>query len=125
MKTIAMGVCNGLMAASIRDLMQRVTNLTVCLIQGRDVVSECMAVSADIVLLEVAFPTGFTVEERIKQASLLRQQMPACRIVFLCDENSSPELARKVAVAKKDGLIDDFLFSSVGERYLVAILLSI
>ena len=125
MKTIAMGVCNGLMAASIRDLMQRVTNLTVCLIQGRDVVSECMAVSADIVLLEVAFPAGFTVEERIKQASLLRQQMPACRIVFLCDENSTPELARKVAVAKKDGLIDDFLFSSVGERYLVAILLSI
>ena len=125
MKTIAMDVCNGLMAASIRDLMQRVTNLTVCLIQGRDVVSECMAVSADIVLLEVAFPVGFTVEERIKQASLLRQQMPACRIVFLCDENSTPELARKVAVAKKDGLIDDFLFSSVGERYLVAILLSI
>lgn len=125
MKTIAMGVCNGLMAASIRDLMQRVTNLTVCLIRGCDVVSECMAVSADIVLLEVAFPAGFTVEERIKQASLLRQQMPACRIVFLCDENSTPELARKVAVAKKDGLIDDFLFSSVGERYLVAILLSI
>ena len=37
----------------------------------------------------------------------------------------TPEQARKVAVAKKDGWIDDFLFTSVGENYLSAVLQSI
>jgi hypothetical protein len=42
--------------------------------------------------------------------------------VFLCDENSAPDLAREVIQAKKDGLIDNFFYSSVGSNYLVAAL---
>lgn len=125
MKTIAMGVCNGLMAASIKDLMQQVADLTVRLIWGCDVVSECVAVSADIALLEVALRPRFALEDRMTQADMLRQRMPGCKIILLCDENSTPELARKVAMAKKDGLIDDFLFPSVGSHYLAALLQSV
>ena len=88
-------------------------------------VSECMAVSADIALLEVSFQTGASVEDRTEQARALHQRLPGCKIILLCDENSTPEQARKVAVAKKDGWIDDFLFTSVGENYLSAVLQSI
>lgn len=40
----------------------------------------------------------------------------------LCDENSAPEIARQVVQAKKDGRIDDFVYSSVSESYLTALL---
>ena len=44
---------------------------------------------------------------------------------MLCDENSAPEIAREVANAKKDGLIDAFFYSSVTEKYLTAVLASL
>lgn len=125
MKTVAMDICNGLMATSIKELAQRAADLAVCLIRSCDVVSECMAISADIALLEVSFQTGASVEDRKEQARALHQRLPGCKIILLCDENSTPEQARKVAVAKKDGWIDDFLFTSVGENYLSAVLQSI
>ena len=55
----------------------------------------------------------------------MRAVVPGCKIVFLCDENSAPDLARSVMQAKKDALIDDFFYSSVGSRYLVAALTAI
>ena len=47
---------------------------------------------------------------------------PGCSVVLRCDENSAPEVARRVVQAKKDGLIDDFVYSSVSETYLTALL---
>jgi len=34
-------------------------------------------------------------------------------------------VARQIALAKKDGLIDDFVYSSVSESYLTAMLYAI
>ena len=59
---------------------------------------------------------------RLAEAKAVRASTPNCKIVFLCDENSAPDLAREVMQAKKDGLIDNFFYSSVGSRYLVAAL---
>jgi hypothetical protein len=48
--------------------------------------------------------------------------LPNCKIVLLCDENSAPDIAREVMIAKKDGLIDAFFYSSVTAKYLIAAL---
>jgi hypothetical protein len=61
-------------------------------------------------------------DRRLIEAKELRSLLPQCRIAFLCDENSSPEIAREVMIAKKDGYIDAFFYSSVTAKYLVAAL---
>ncbi len=90
-----------------------------------EVLRECKALSPDILLLEVAFGRRTDLKTRLAEASEVRQNSPNCKIIFLCDENSSPELANQVVQAKRDGQIDAFFYASVGTRYLVAALTAI
>ena len=119
MKTVLTEICNGLMAESIRHILEGSGEFRVFSIKdGADS-------PVDIVLLEVAYNPGFTMDERIAAVSSIRSRNPNARVLLLCDENSAPELARQVVLAKKDGLIDDFIYSSVSESYLTAMLESI
>ena len=90
-----------------------------------EVLRECKALSPDILLLEVAFGRRTDLKTRLAEASEVRQNSPNCKIIFLCDENSSPELANQVVQAQRDGRIDEFFYASVGSRYLVAALTAI
>ena len=116
MKTVLTGICNGLMAESIRHILEESGAFRVLPLK------EAESSVADIVLLEVAYNPGFTMDERIASVKSIRRRNPDARILLLCDENSTPELARNVAMVKKDGLIDDFIYSSVSESYLTAML---
>ena len=119
MKRVLSGICNGLIAESIRHILEESGEFRVLSI-GEGEIS-----SADIILLEVAYNPGYTVDERMAAVKSIRSRNPNARILLICDENSTPELARKVALAKKDGLIDDFIYSSVSESYLTAMLESL
>ena len=90
-----------------------------------EVIRECEAVQPEILLSEVAFGKATDLKTRLAEAKEVRANTPNCKIVFLCDENSAPDLAREVMQAKKDGLIDNFFYSSVGSNYLVAALTAI
>lgn len=124
MKTVITNICNSLMAVSISDILQETGGYTVRSVRGgrTDLIEECKAASADIALLEVAYNPGFTIDERLEGVGRLRQLSPDCKVLLICDENSAPDLARRVVQAKRDGLIDDFVYSSVSEGYLVAML---
>ena len=87
-----------------------------------EVVRECEVMQPEILLSEVAFGRATNLKTRLAEARAVRANAPNCKIVFLCDENSAPDLANEVMRAKKDGLIDNFFYSSVGSRYLVAAL---
>ena len=87
-----------------------------------EVVRECEALKPELLLSEVAFGKATDLRTRLAEAKAVRANTPNCKIVFLCDENSAPDLAREVMQAKKDGLIDNFFYSSVGSNYLVAAL---
>ena len=50
---------------------------------------------------------------------------PDCKVVLLCDENSSPELAERVKTARYKGLIDTFFYVSVSLSYLKDVLESL
>ena len=95
----------------------RITSL-----KKNSVVSSCQLQGADILLAEVSYANGATTEGRLSEAKALRAERPECKIAFLCDENSSPEIAKEVMAAKKDGIIDAFFYSSVTAKYLVAAL---
>lgn len=113
MKRIKLEICNGLMGAAITRMLEHT--------EGFSVISGASS-SADVLLMETAYDPGFTMGECLTKAKLLRSRSPECKVVLLCDENSAPEIARQVVQAKKDGMIDDFVYSSVSESYLTALL---
>ena len=113
MKRIKLDISNGLMDAAITRMLEQIKEFTV--IRGA-------ALPADVLLMETAYDPGFTLGECLTRAKLFHSQSPECKVILLCDENSAPELARQVVQAKKDGLIDDFVYSSVSESYLTALL---
>ena len=128
MRDIVISIRNHLVAeAGIRSLVESGEFQPFKLLFSRDgeVVEECKNLVPDILLLEVAFGRKTDLATRLAEASEVKSKVQGCKIVFLCDENSSPDIARGVMHAKKDGKIDDFFFSSVGTRYLTAALIAL
>lgn len=72
-------------------------------------------------LMEVTSYTPWKIEERLKIRDEVKQQKPHCKIVLIVDENAEKKLARRVLQAKKDGLIDNFIYGSVSASYLSAV----
>ena len=67
----------------------------------KDIVKLCRSCRADVLLLEVC---------------------PHCKTVLLVDEAEYPELATAVCLAKKDHIVDDFVYASVSPAYLSAMM---
>ncbi|MBE5970961.1 MAG: hypothetical protein E7246_00370 [Lachnoclostridium sp.] len=128
MKKVLVSIRNGLLSEaivrSLRDCgeflpyplsSETCTNIT----------EQCKAVDADIVLMEVSYLPGATVEVRLKEIRQIRNSNPGCKIAVLCDENATPELAYKVTQLKRDHLIDSFFYTSVTANYLMSTLASL
>jgi DNA-binding NarL/FixJ family response regulator len=125
MRDIIISIRNNLVAEAItRSLTEsgEFRPFKLLFTKENEVVRECGIISPELLLLEVAFGKNTDFNTRLSEAKKVRSSLPNCKIVFLCDENSSPEIAKQVIMAKKEGQIDEFLYASVGSRYLVAAL---
>ena len=129
MKKIVVSVQNGLLSEAITGMLNDSGEFSPFRIpvgnRKVNVVENCEMLSADILLAEVAYSSGTTVETRLREAKEVRIRTPRCKIVLLCDENSAPDIAREVILAKRDGVIDNFFYSSVTAKYLLAALESL
>ena len=85
------------------------------------VLDECKWLVPYALLMEVTGYTPWKLCERMKIISSVRLQMPECKIVLIVDENAEKELAKEVRQAKKDGLIDQFIYGSISATYLADI----
>lgn len=128
MKKIVVSIQNGLLAEAITGMLSDSGEFQPFRIpvgnKKTSIVENCEMLSAEILLAEVSYAVGTTVETRLREVKEVRAKRPDCKIVLLCDENSSPNIAREVTNAKKDGLIDNFFYSSVTAKYLLAALSS-
>ncbi len=125
MRRIVVSIQNGLLAEGLTEMLRlsgEFEPYRVAVDQKKRTVPACMACSPDIVLMEVSQAAGSTMPERMAEVAQLRLAVPECRIVFLCDENISPEIARNVVSIKKNREIDAFYYSSVTGKYLIAAL---
>ena len=129
MRRIVVSVQNGLLAEAITGMLNDSGEFRPFRIlvgsKKTAVADNCEMLSADILLAEVSYAVGTTVETRLREVKEVRARTPDCKIVLLCDENSAPDIAREVTLAKKDGLIDNFFYSSVTAKYLLAALVSL
>ena len=82
----------------------------------------CDYTLAQILIMEVTNYTPWKFEERMKIRDTVKQRDPTCKIVLVVDENTEKKLADKVRQAKKDGLIDNFIYGSVSATYLSAVI---
>ena len=83
------------------------------------------SMDADILLMEISYLPGATMEGRLKEIKQFRKNEPECKILAFCDDTAAPDLAYKVTQLKKDRLIDGFLYTSVTASYLMSTLASL
>ena len=82
----------------------------------------CDYTMAQILIMEVTNYTPWKFEERMKICDTVKRRDPACKIVLVVDENTEKKLADRVRLAKKDGLIDNFVYGSTSSAYLSAVI---
>ena len=82
----------------------------------------CFDIQANVLIIEVTAYTPWKLEERMKIRDEVKAQLPNCKIVLVVDENTEKKLADKVRQAKKDGLVDNFIYGSVSSTYLSAVI---
>ena len=85
-------------------------------------IQEFNRTAANIVLMEVTGYTPWKIEERIKLRHQIKQIDANCKIAFLVDEKAEPAVAQKVLRAKTDGLIDQFIYTSISAIYLLGVI---
>ena len=82
---------------------------------------ECKWIAPYALLMEVTGYTPWLLSERLKIRDAVKAQNPDCKIVFIVDENAEKAVAKQVKQAKKDGLIDQFIYGSISASYLADI----
>ena len=85
--------------------------------------SLCQAEPTAVLLMDAMTYPPRTLAERLKIREKLNKSAPACKIVLMVDENSERDVADRVRLAKKDGLIDEFIYScSASAAYIAAVI---
>lgn len=82
----------------------------------------CKSCLAYALIMEVTRYTPCRIEERLKLCKEVKKRVPECKLFFLVDEKADTALADDVKIAKKDGLIDNFIYASISPTYLAAVL---
>ena len=123
MRRIAINMQNSLFCNAIADTLRRSGNeLEPYTIDSPDkVVDECKWIAPFALLMEVTGYTPWLLTERMKIRDAVRKTNPECKIVLIVDENAEKAVAKQVKQAKKDGLIDQFIYGSISASYLADI----
>ena len=125
MRRIVVSIQNSLLAEAIIKLLEDSGEFQPyrAVVGGNDrTLQTCVACTADMVLMEVTSVQNTNLEARLREGEQLRQLLPGCKIVLLCDEIVSPEIAQGVIEAKRSGRIHAFYYSSLTGEYLIAAL---
>ena len=128
MRKIVVSVRNGLLSEAIIRALNNCGEFQTYQVSPEtrtSIPGQCKAICADILLMEVSYTPGTTVETRTEDIMQLRSEAPGCRIALLCDDQSAPEIAYRITQLKKDRLIDAFFYTSVSESYLLSALASL
>lgn len=115
---------SGLYAKAIqRILVQELDDYQVIISESPDKTApRCKMYEPYALLMEATGYTPWMLEERIAIRNEVKKNNPDCKIVILVDDNADKALANKVKKAKKTGQIDAFLFGSVTDSYLAAMM---
>ena len=123
MRRIVINMQNTLFCSAISETLRRSGNeLDPYMVDSPDkVVDDCKWIAPYALLMEVTGYTPWKLSERMMIRNAVKMRHPECKIVLIVDENAEREVARQVKQAKKDGLIDQFIYGSISASYLADI----
>jgi DNA-binding NarL/FixJ family response regulator len=123
MRRIVINMQNALFCSAISETLRTSGNgLEPYTVERTDrVVDDCRWIAPYALLMEVTGYTPWKLCERMKIRDEVKAQHPDCKIVLIVDENAEKEVARQVREAKKQGLIDQFIYGSISASYLADI----
>ena len=75
--------------------------------------------------MEVKAYSPWMFKERMAIRDKVERNTENCRVVLFVDDDTDGELTEKVRQAKREGLIDAFLFGSVSENYFASVIDSV
>mgnify|MGYP001217454418 CR=1 FL=1 len=123
MQRVIVNMQNFVFSEAIERSLRAGGDFAVSVVQDpREVARQCSLLAADALLMEVTGFTPWLLAERLKIRGAVRKQSPACKIVLLVDENAEQQVAEQVKQAKRDGLIDQFIYASTSASFLVALM---
>ena len=124
MRRVVVDMQNALFADAISTALQKF-NSDFCVYQSdkpEKTTELCFYAQANILIMEVTAYTPWKLEERMKIRDEVKNKNPDCKVALVVDENTEHRLADMVRQAKKDGLIDNFIYGSVSATYLSAVI---
>ena len=124
MRRVVVDMQNALFADAIATALQNFdSDFEVYQSENPDKTTDlCVFTETNILIMEATAYMPWKLEERMKIRGEVKEQNPGCKIVLVVDENTEKKLADKVRQAKKDGLIDSFIYGSVSSTYLSAVI---
>ena len=124
MRRVVVDMQNALFADAIAKALRDFdSDFDVCCSESPEkTLDMCDYTLAQILIMEVTGYTPWKFEERMKLREAVKLRDPNCKIVLVVDENTEKNAADKVRQAKKDGLIDNFIYNSVSAAYLSAVI---
>ena len=109
-----------------RMLMQELDDCQVVISESPDSTAEwCRTHRPDVLLMEVKMFSPWMFSERMAIRDKVKRSTENCRIVLFVDDESNKNLTEEVQQAKREGLIDAFLFDSVSENYFASVIDSV
>lgn len=123
MRRILINMQNSLFCNAIADTLRRSGNeLEPYTVNSPDkIVDDCKWIAPYALLMEVTGYSPWKLEERLKIRDAVKAKDPECKIVLVVDENAEKEVAKRIKQAKKDGIIDQFIYGSISASYLADI----
>lgn len=123
MRIILLDIQSQLYAKAIqRILTQDIGGDNVVIVKTPEETADlCRIMQPYAVLMEVTGYSPWLLSDRLNTCRWVRHSAKACKLVLIVDDNVDRKLAEQVKDAKKNGLIDAFLFSSTTDSYLAAV----
>ena len=128
MKKVLVSIKNELLSTAVIKTLKDCGEFLPCQVSpevSTNTLDKSALLDADILMMEISYLPGPTMEGRLKEINQLREKEPGCKIVAFCDDTAAPELAHKVTQLKKDHVIDAFFYTSVTANYLISTLVSL
>ena len=127
MKKIVLDIQSNIHAHTMEQmLMQEPDDCRVVISESTDSTAEwCKTHRPDVLLMEVKMFSPWMFSERMAIRDKVKRSTENCRVVLFVDDESNKNLTEEVRQAKREGLIDAFLFVSVSENYFALVIYSV
>lgn len=123
MKKIIVSIPNALLAGGVVMYLKKNPDFKIYREDNPSGIEDlCIASKADVLLAEVRERPPHTLDEWNVRVKEIKKKLPDCKAVYVVDENSSPELAEQVAIARSNRLIDAFVYGTVSGEYVTALI---